>query len=346
LLPLWFGRPQKGTCLDLSLITSLYRAEAHLPGYCQHVLETAAEAAAAGLALEIVIVANDATGAERSAIEALAAAAQAAGTVQITPLVVARETLYASWNRGVRAASGSGLGFWNVDDVRFPGALIEGAQRLAEGCALIYFPFQIITLRRWPGGLTTRRTEHYPARPFDREAFERASLTGPFFLFARSLYETVGPFDEHFRIAGDYEWLVRAGQITSFCAGSSLGGRFIQHGRNLSGSGDPRQDVEDNIIQMRLGAWERVHPARPDLMQQCWQDWGSQGRTAPPDVAERLWGAGADTRWQDWLRARRRARRRVQLSEAARRLPRFVIDHTGLRPALARLGIVKSAGSQ
>src|SRR5690606_21328144 len=100
-----------------SLITSLYRAEPHLAAYAGHVRNVAAQARAAGLSLEMVIVANDATERERALLAPLVAAGES-GELAVQVLHVPRETIYASWNRGVRAARGRCIGVWNADDAR------------------------------------------------------------------------------------------------------------------------------------------------------------------------------------------------------------------------------------
>ena len=324
--------------MDLSLITSLYRAEPYLAAYAGHVRQVAAQMRAAGLSLELVIVANDANDRERALLAPLVAAGES-GELAVQVLHVPRETIYASWNRGVRAARGRCIGVWNADDTREAAALIEGHRCIEAGCALIYFPYRVLRVRRWWGLFTTRREVYVPARPFDRVAFERTSRTGTFYLFDRALYEQVGPFDAHFHIAGDFEWLARAGRRVDFCVGDSLGGTFTQGARNLSGTGDPRQNVEDNIVHLQSGTWDALKPADPRLMRACWYEWGRQGADPPPEIADRLWGPGAEDRWRKW----QRRQRFKPWIEGLRAGPRFVIDRAGLRPFLARLGVVKSA---
>ena len=56
---------------------------------------------------------------------------------------VSRESLYASWNRGINLAKGDVLGFWNVDDVRYPEAVIDAIDLINKGAELVYFPFMI-----------------------------------------------------------------------------------------------------------------------------------------------------------------------------------------------------------
>jgi hypothetical protein len=329
--------------VDISLITSLFRAEVHLDGYARQVREVAAQVQGAGRSLEVILVANEPAERERDLIRELAAALEAAGTARAMLLEVPRESLYASWNRGVRVAAGRCVGFWNVDDMRTAGALLEGFRLIEDGCALVYFPYDVLLPRRVLGRMIGFRRAHYRALPYDRAVFTQAMRGASFFLFARELYDRVGPFDEHFLIAGDFEWCARASDVTDFCAGTQLAGTFRLHGGNLSDTGNPLQQVEENIVHLRRGAWESVRPAEPGLMCACWEEWGYNETAIPPHIHDLLWDDRASDRWQSWLRERRRAQRRTAVSEALRAGPRFVINHTGLRPWLARLGVVKSA---
>jgi GT2 family glycosyltransferase len=320
---------------DISLITSLFRSESHLESYSQYVLDSAARLKNAGLSLEVILVANEASELERDRIGQLAASAEASQTAAVLPLYVERETIYASWNRGVRAASGRCIGFWNMDDVREAGALIEGHRLIQEGCALVDFPLIQVTRRKW----LPDRCVHFPA-PYNPNLITPKMGVGPFFLFARSLYEQAGPFDEHFRICGDFEWSARQVVRTScFCAGSSLGGRFVIHGANLSSTHNPLEWVEFNIILMRHDQWQTLRPVDPELMRATWVEWGCKGISAPDKIQDWLWGSGAAERWRCW----QHTQRQMQRSRVIRALLRWIIDHTGLRSALARLGIVKPA---
>ena len=85
---------------SISIITSLYRAEALLSAYNRRVIDVAAQVHAAGLTLEFVLVANDPSAGEHMRLAQLAAALESAGTAGVIRLDVPRENLYASWNRG------------------------------------------------------------------------------------------------------------------------------------------------------------------------------------------------------------------------------------------------------
>ncbi len=322
--------------MDLSLITSLFRSEAHLPVYGERVAEVVAALRAAGLTVELVLVANGASAEERRAIESLAASVRQAGA-SVTMQYVARETVYASWNRGIHASTGGCLGFWNVDDLRYAPALVEGVARLREGCQLIDFPFVQITQGKALGLLPVTQTRTFPASYNPARVTPRAGV-GPFFLFTRALFEQAGPFDEHFRVTGDFDWAMRDAVRTAHtCTGTELGGTFFMHGGNLSGTRNPYEWIEHNTVLLRHGEWTQIRPVDSDLMRASWQGWGSQGIALPAEIEARLWGADAERfRWQ-WQRDHHRA----LISRTIRTVPRAIIDRTGLRPLLARWGLVQ-----
>lgn len=325
--------------MDLSLITSLFRSEAHLPLYGQRVTRAVAALRRAGLSSELVLVANGSSAEERRAIESLAAAVRQAGASVIIQYV-ARETVYASWNRGVRVSSGACIGFWNADDLRYAAALVEGVRRMRAGCQLVDFPFVQITQGKAFGLLPVTRTRTFPPQ-YDPAVLTRKQRLGPFFLFARTMYETAGPFDEHFRISGDFEWGERdAVRTARICYGQETGGEFVLHGGNLSGGHDDLETIEDNIVFLRHGVsdFEQLRPVRDTgAMRRAWESWGNaEGVPVPPEVEADLWGENARQVWRDW---RRRAVLR-RLEDRVRSGPRWLIDHTGLRPILARLHIV------
>jgi glycosyltransferase involved in cell wall biosynthesis len=310
--------------MHVSLITSLYRTEMHLSTYIQYAREIAAQAAAQGINIEYVVVANDATAYEREFLKGFDAKV----------IHVSRESLYASWNRGVKAASGEAIGFWNVDDIRTVDGIVEGYRKITQGCKLVYFAHTVI---RTQNGREERRT--YPAVPFDVELHRRVMKCGPFFMFSPSLYREVGGFDERFRIVGDWEWCVRATDRAEFCPLDLIGGYFLLHGANLSDTGNPLQVAEENIVYLLQGAYNRLVPVEPDVMRKTWEKWGFD---LPPEIQDRMWGEGAAEGLARWKKEVQHKRRITRLDLAIRYLPKQMIDRTGLRPYLAKLGIVKN----
>lgn len=310
--------------MDVSLITSLYRSEAHLTQYLVRARQLLQQTEAA---LEIVIVANDPTEAERGLLEPFA---QEHAT-QIRLLQVPRESLYASWNRGLEVASGAALGFWNVDDERSASALSEGAARIAGGCELVEFAFRWVNL--------AQKREMIYAPQYDPRVLHRKKRLSPFFLFSRELLVRAGAFDPHFRITGDFEWGARpAVRQSRVCQSETIGGTFYLHGGNLSGALNERETLEDNIVFLRQRefVWGQIRPVkRGDALREAWETWGNPEQViVPDDLQVKLWGDQAERVYQDWLQEYQRQQRRNQAREWLRR--------SGLRPLLAKLGIVKA----
>jgi hypothetical protein len=322
---------------DVSIITSLYQAKAHLADYILRVQMVALQLKQARVALELVLVANDPSEWEQKILSDLARALETTKTATVIRLDVPREPLYASWNRGIEASSGQALAIWNVDDERTSAALIEGHRLISAGGAIVDFPFAG-SRTIYVGPFTFHPRREFPPQ-YDPVNFRRKARTSPFFMFSRAVYDEVGPFDPHFRIAGDFDWCARpAALAAAYRKGEALSGTFFLHGDNLSGSQNPLEDVEDDIVMLRRGMWDQLVPANPDLLDEAWTEWGDRGEIEiPQEVQDRLWGVGARKRWMQWQRDQRRKAwmRRV------RAVPRWIIDHTGLRPLLAKVGSVR-----
>src|SRR3990167_3573116 len=87
--------------------------------------------------------------------------------------------------------------------------------------------------------------KNHTAGFFWRE-FALSMHCGPFFIFSRSLYDKVGPFDEQFRIVGDFDWCIRAVKISDkFMLSAKVAGVFKRTGDTLSG-GNLRHAAENN----------------------------------------------------------------------------------------------------
>jgi glycosyltransferase involved in cell wall biosynthesis len=317
--------------IDVSLISSFYRAAAHLPLFFQRARQVAREVSDAGVSLEFVIVANDVQPDERAQIEAFAA-----DTPNVRVLYVGRESLYASWNRGVEAAAGQVIGFWNADDARTSAGIIDGVQRIRGGCEIVYFAYEIHN--------PPNPVRLFAARPTDEAGHRRRMEAGPFFLFRRDLFERVGRFDERFLVIGDWEWIVRALDKAKFCHSTVNAGAFYIHGGNLSNTGNQRELAELAVVRLLHGMTDDLTPVPPDAMREVWQAW-AHDRVLPPEMEARLWGDDAQAAWERWQAEAPKRRRAAVRRERLRAAPKWLIDTLGLRPLLARLGIVKARPS-
>src|SRR5690606_34150074 len=127
----------------------------------------------------------------------------------------------------------------------------------------------------------------------------RRMQAGPFFLFHRDLYTRVGAFDARFRVVGDWEWAVRALDVTAFCHSPVVAGQFYIHGDNLSNTGSSRERVELNVVRLLTGRYADLTPTPPDAMREGWQAWAAD-HPLPPEIEAQLWGDGAQAAWERW----------------------------------------------
>lgn len=312
--------------MSIAVISSLHRAENHLPAFTAAVLDFANKLHQSGIEVHYLPIVNDATPREREQIEKLADSINSSRLGRMSPAYVGRESLYASWNRGIALAETSFFTFWNVDDIRSPGAFIEGCRALQDGAALVDFAFTISSAYRRFGIFPSARRVDSPIL-FQPCQFTRKNGIGPFFMASQSLYRQAGRFDGNFRIAGDMEWAGRALAHANFYPARQIGGQFLIHGGNLSNIGSDREDIEVNIIFMRRGDWHQLRPANPKAQRAAWDDWGNPGGISLPDeAADFLWGASAEHRWRQYQKERTQAPmlRRLRLALASRGLIRSV----------------------
>ncbi len=310
--------------MSVAVISSLYHCEPHLPTFTAAVFGFAKQVSEAGVSVHYLPIANDASDYERAQIDLLTREINANYYGHMTPVYVARESLYASWNRGIASSQTPYIAFWNADDIRSAEGFIEGVRALGGGSNLADFPFTRVSAVRRLGLFPQQQRLDVP-RLFDPASFARGNGLGPFFMMSRALYQRVGPFDEAFRVAGDMEWAGRALAHARFHAGQSNSGDFLIHGDNLSNTGGDREDIEVNIIFLRRGEWRHLRPVHPRAQQDAWHSWGNTGGVQLPDeIEDFLWGPAAHERWRQYQRERRQGpvQRRIRLALAARGLLR------------------------
>jgi glycosyltransferase involved in cell wall biosynthesis len=106
-----------------------------------------------------------------------------------------------AFNKGVALARGEVIGIINSDDWYEPGAIGKAARRLQQaGADVACGPMQY-----WAGAERSWRVSSDPL------GLERTMTIGHPTVFARrELYRRIGLFRPEFRLAMDYEWLLRA----------------------------------------------------------------------------------------------------------------------------------------
>lgn len=291
----------------ISIFTSCYRGAQHLPNYIAAINETVHAVAQQGIPIEVIFIANDPTPQEQVLFPQLDAR-------YVTVHEVPRESLYASWNRGVELATGACLGPWNVDDTRTAEGLVAAYHAFSQGAELVDTPYMVHV----KGEGSELRTRMYNPTPISPK-----NCPGAFFMFHRKLYDKAGPFDGRFRASGDFEWgtrpAVRAANVVYL---DGVGGHFYVHGGNLSNGNNEREWVEINTILLWHQQYIVLRPVNPQFMHDLWEDWGHTGAALPQDVADWLWGDGAEARYAAYTRERNAAPlvRRARLALAQRGL--------------------------
>ena len=112
--------------------------------------------------------------------------------------------IYEAFNKGIKLASGDLIGFLNADDVFYDShALCELVKAFdkATDCVfgnVVYTNRQGAIVRRWKG------------KPFFKGAFKKGRMPAhPTFYCRRSVYKKLGGYKENFKIAGDFELMLR-----------------------------------------------------------------------------------------------------------------------------------------
>lgn len=229
--------------MKISLIASLYNTDNLIDKWSKWLIKFTTKLQTFGVDFEIIIVSNEPTPTEKRTFEIL----KKYNWVKI--IEVPRETIFASWNRGIKASSGEVYGFINADDIRFASSILEGIERIKNGADFVYFPFLYIRYIRILGFLVPVKIKRFSPLPPDKAAKEIGMPYGPFWLISKKFIEKVGWFDESFKVAGDFEWSARTQRQGKFVLSNITAGIFTSDGTTLSGSRSLTHKLEKERIQ-------------------------------------------------------------------------------------------------
>lgn len=228
----------------ISIVTSLFRTESHLPRFLKNAKKVHFELKNQRIAFEHILIANDCSSEEAKML-------QRSG-LNFKIFTVPRETLYASWNRGVRESAYRYVTFWAVDDIRFAKAFIEGAKNLSRGFDATYFPYIYKRYVRVFGVKILVMVKIVNPIDYNPDLFMVGMYAGPHFMFTKEAFNMNGEFKETFKIAGDFDWWVRATKNNlRIIKTPTLSGIFNNDGMTLSGSKNKLQAGENAIIAER-----------------------------------------------------------------------------------------------
>ena len=231
--------------IKISVITSLYRSERFLAQWLGHVakIQNPAEC-------EFILVHNDPTEAELSILDGFINQ-----DIRLVHVVVRRESLYSSWNRGIKVARGELITIWNVDDIRFPDSLLSQARALDNNpeAAISYGDIYGTNVYEEYGD----RLYRFPEWKTNPKEFWRSHLVNCFQMWRKSIHESVGYYDEQFRSSGDFDFQIRTAMRYPFAKAELPLGVYLENQPHKLSSSSV-QVLENNIVYLRYGVFEKI----------------------------------------------------------------------------------------
>lgn len=236
------------TSIKVSFITSLYRPGKFLASFLELYLNEFNSPSH-----ELVLIHNDPTTEEQALISRYVHRIQ-----NVVQLPVSRESVYASWNRGIAASSGEYLATWNVDDRRSPAGLHSQVQTLDRNRHAMIVSGDYVKVLDYNRDNGLKVTDH--GRNHWLMGAPRFR-NGCFLLWRRSLHEKTGYFDEQFNIAGDREFWYRTTREFPVARASGVLGYYLRgQGAGISRTNARLQRIESALISWRYAALVFVSP--------------------------------------------------------------------------------------
>jgi glycosyltransferase involved in cell wall biosynthesis/ADP-heptose:LPS heptosyltransferase/SAM-dependent methyltransferase/predicted O-methyltransferase YrrM len=180
-----------------------------------------------------------------------------------------RETVYAAWNRGIKAASGRYITNANTDDRHRQDALELMADTLDQkpGISLVYADVIISETenetfeKHTPAG-------HFQWLDFDREKLSVGCYIGPQPMWRKSLHDRYGYFNEAFTSSGDWEFWLRIAGGADFLHVPEFLGLYLRSRDSLEHMNTGQRMEEDRTIYrtyipVYLPAYEEYFTGRP-----------------------------------------------------------------------------------
>lgn len=233
----------------ISVVTSMYRCYQYL-----EVFFDAVDRIINKDECEFLIIFNDPTEEENKKVRQ-----RIEGKPYFRYIVVDREPLYASWNRGARLAKAKYIANWNVDDVRLPESLKRQADTLDMNpeCAITYG--DTISVQNY-GDTTGRLNHELDYKKETAKQFKNSFFMSCFPMWRKSIHDEIGYFDEQFKLVGDFEFQIRAAFKYPFVKTQGVLGYFLAGGGGARLSQHiVRHIIEDNVTYLRYGVYEKVN---------------------------------------------------------------------------------------
>lgn len=238
--------------IKISVITSLFHCQRYLASYFNAVDKIINKDEC-----EFLLLFNDPTQEEERIIQK-----HIKGKPYFKYFKIAHESLYATWNRGIKLAQGEYIANWNVDDCREPDSLQRQAKALDQHpeCAFAYG--DTISIKK----INDKKGIHNIEKQFNninKPLFKHRFFISCFPMWRKSIHKQVGYYDEQLKLVGDFEFQVRVSYFFDFIKVDGILGYFFSGGEGTRLSEQTvRQSVENNLVYLRYGAYFKVNILR------------------------------------------------------------------------------------
>ncbi|MDR2385845.1 MAG: FkbM family methyltransferase [Tannerella sp.] len=234
--------------VKISVLTSLYRCREFLEGYFKHLSEINGTDE-----IEVLLLHNDPQEDETEIINRWLPKVPFARHI----IIPERESLYSSWNRGIRLAQGEYITVWNVDDVRFPDSILQQAEALDKNpqAAMAYGDIWISDKY---GVQRTKKTNSPIDNRLNHKKFLSGYYVSCFQMWRKSIHEIIGYYDEQFKCSADFDFQIRAALHFSFVKTEEPLGIYLE-GQPHKLSANGMQELENNIIYLRYGVYDKIN---------------------------------------------------------------------------------------
>jgi len=119
--------------------------------------------------------------------------------------------IYHAYNKGLARATGEIIGFINSDDVYCSDSVISQVMQVFEDPAVEGVHADVVYVDRRD---TRRILRHWKSRPCTPSRLMRGFIPAhPTLFLRRSVYDKAGAFDTNYRLAADYEFMLRVFHI-------------------------------------------------------------------------------------------------------------------------------------
>ena len=238
--------PASDDSILVSAIVSVYKAERFIHGCLKDL-----EAQTIADRMEIIVIDSASPENEKEIIEAFQDRFANIRYIRTKK----RETVYAAWNRAIKAARGRYVTNANTDD-RHSAAAFEIMSCTLDAhpeVALVYADCIITDIENETFAQCTPVGAYRWLAWDRRRLLEDGCFMGPQPMWRHSLHAEYGYFDDTFVTSGDYEFWLRISQTNDFLHISQFLGLYLRSPRSIEHSNRDRQKVENR----RLRKWYR-----------------------------------------------------------------------------------------